>query len=112
MVDFDPRLTPARAEKRSRQVIDAQAPLRHAPAPDAQLDTEALKGEQVDVYEETEEGWSRCQLAADHYVGWLPTNALGPPGPPSTHKVAALRTLVFPGPSSKTSPIESLPLGC
>src|SRR5262249_57866666 len=29
----------------------------------------------------------------------------------ATHKVIALRTLVFPGPSSKLSPIEALPLG-
>jgi cell wall-associated NlpC family hydrolase len=34
------------------------------------------------------------------------------PGPPATHRVAALRTLVFPGPSIKSPPLESLSLGC
>ena len=34
-----------------------------------------------------------------------------PPGAPATHKVAALRTLVFPGPSIKLPPLAALPLG-
>jgi Bacterial dipeptidyl-peptidase Sh3 domain/NlpC/P60 family len=129
MPEFDPRLTPARPDLAAihlrgrvqaarfveaviREVVDAQAPLRHAPAPDAVLDSEALKGERIAVYEATEEGWSWGQLESDGYVGWLPTGALGPPGPPPTHKVTALRTLVFPGPSIKLPPVESLSLGC
>jgi NlpC/P60 family len=47
----------------------------------------------------------------DKYVGWLPTEALSPPGPPPSHKVAALRTFVFPGPSIKLPPLMALPLG-
>ena len=72
---------------------------------------EALKGEHVRSFDMNAEGWAWGQLAADGYVGWLPANALAPPGPPPTHKVAALRTLVFPGPSIKLPPIEALPLG-
>jgi cell wall-associated NlpC family hydrolase len=93
------------------EVADPTAPLRHAPSPDAPLGTEALKGERVTVFE-TEEGWARGQLAADGYVGFLPASALRPPGPAPTHKVAALRTLVFPGPSIKLPPIEALAFGC
>src|SRR5919201_519272 len=92
------------------EVIDATAPLRQAPSPDAPLDTEALKGERVIVYE-TQEGWARGKLVADGYAGFLPANALGAPGAPPTHKVTALRTLVFPGPSIKLPPLEALPLG-
>src|SRR5205823_2253297 len=33
------------------------------------------------------------------------------PGAPPTHKVTALRTLVFPGPSIKLPPLQALPLG-
>ena len=33
------------------------------------------------------------------------------PGPPATHKVTALRTLVFSGPSIKLPPVEALPFG-
>jgi len=125
---LDPRVTPARpdiaakhlagrvtaarfVDGEARMVIDPQAPLRRAPAPDAALDTEALMGERVTIYETTEEGFAWGQLDDDKYVGWLPAGALGPPGPPPTHKVAVLRTLVFPGPSIKLPPIAALPLG-
>ena len=92
------------------EVVDPTAPLRQAPSPDAPLDTEALKGERASVYE-TEEGWARGKLEADGYMGFLPASALRAPGAPPTHKVAALRTLVFPGPSIKLPPLEALPLG-
>lgn len=68
-------------------------------------------GERVTVYETTDEGWAWGQLASDGYVGWLPAGALGTPGPEPTHKVSALRTLVFPGPSIKLPPIAALSLG-
>jgi len=128
MAVFDPRVTPARAdlaakhlegkvsaarfvEGRVMEVIEPQAPLRREPRPDAPLDTEALKGERVTVYDSNAEGFSWGQLAADNYVGWLPSNALAPAGPAPTHKVAALRTFAFPGPSIKLPPLEALPLG-
>jgi cell wall-associated NlpC family hydrolase len=101
---------PGRAEL--REVIDPQAPVRRSPSPDALLDTQALKGERVTVDEATPEGWCRGTLEADGYAGWLPANALAAPGPAVTHKVAVPRTLVFPGPSIKLPPIESLSLGC
>src|SRR4051812_45891347 len=124
---LDPRLTPARPDLAAahlrgkvsaarfvdgevREVIEPQAPVRRAPSPDAPLDTEALKGERVTIYETTEEGWAWGQIE-DGYVGWLPANAVVLPGPASTHKVTALRTLVFPGPSIKLPPTETLPLG-
>jgi cell wall-associated NlpC family hydrolase len=128
MTGFDPRVTPARHDLAAehlkgkvaaaryvvgaaREVIEAQAPLRVAPSHDAALATEALCGERVTVYETTEEGWAWGQLDADRYVGWMPASALASPGPPPTHKVAALRTLLFPGPSIKLPPIAALPLG-
>jgi len=125
---FDSRVTPVRAdlaakslegkvaapryvEGRILEIVAAQAPLRGAPRPDAPLLTEALKGERVAIYDENAEGWAWGQLAVDGYVGWLPSSALAPPGAAATHKVAALRTLVFPGPSIKLPPIEALSLG-
>jgi cell wall-associated NlpC family hydrolase len=125
---FHPRLTPARpdlaaralegkveaarfVEGEPREVIDPQLPLRRSPTPDAALDTEALMGERVTVYETSEEGWAWGQLDADGYVGFLPASGLAAPGPPPTHRVSALRTLVFPAPSFKFSPMGALPLG-
>jgi len=128
MPAFDPRLTPARADLAASQlrgkveaarfvegsayeIVEPQAPLRSEPRPDAPLLTEALKGERVTVYDTNEEGWAWGQLEADGYVGFLPASAFAPPGAAATHKVAALRTLVFPGPSIKLPPVEALPLG-
>jgi cell wall-associated NlpC family hydrolase len=98
------------AEAQIYEVAEPTAPLRQAPSPEAPLDTEALKGERVSVYE-IEEGWARGKLEADGYEGFLPANALRAPGAPPTHKVAALRTLVFPGPSIKLPPLAALPFG-
>jgi len=125
---FDPRTTPARPDLAAQhlkgevtaarfvagtglEVRDAQAPVRREPSPDALLDTEALHGERVTVYDENGEGWCWGQLASDGYVGWIPANALRAPGPPPTHRVAALRTFVFPGRSIKAPPVDALSLG-
>jgi len=93
------------------EVIEPHAPLRHAPSPDAVLDTEALRGERVMVDEITDEGWAHGRLETDGYVGFLPASALARPGPAPSHKVTALRTLVFPAPSTRIPPLEALPLG-
>jgi cell wall-associated NlpC family hydrolase len=126
--NFDPRVTPARPDlaaahlrgevEASRyvdgtdfEVFDPLAPVRKSPVPDAALETEALKGERVTIYDQDGEGWGWGQLHADRYVGWLPMNALRAPGPEPTHKVAAVRTILFPGRSIKAQPVEGLPLG-
>ncbi|OKO79685.1 NlpC/P60 family protein [Bradyrhizobium sp. NAS96.2] len=124
----DPRLTPARddvaakylegkvkaarfVEGETSEVVDAIAPLRRAPAADAEQMTQALKGERVTVYDRNGEGWAWGQLADDGYVGWIPDAALAKPGTTATHKVTALRTLAFPGPSIKLPPVEALAMG-
>ena len=128
MAGFDPRVTPARPDLAAshlrgkvdsarfvdgtvQQVIVGQAPVQSAPSHGATMVTEALMGERVTVYETDEDGWVWGQLGGDGYVGWLPAAALLAPGPEPTHKVAALRTLMFPGPSIKLPPAEALPLG-
>jgi len=124
----DPRLTPARpdlaakhlegqiaaerfVEGETYEVFDAIIPLRREPSHDAPLDTQALKGERVTVYDRTVEGWAWGQLETDGYVGWMPDLALVKPRTTPTHKVTALRTFAFPGPSIKLAPMETLPLG-
>ena len=107
----DPRLTPARPDLAAKylegkvtaarfvageefEIADALAPLREAPAPNALLHTQALKGERVTIYDRNGEGWAWGQLEADGYVGYLPANALAAATTPPTHKVSALRTLI------------------
>ena len=72
---LDPRLTPARrdlaakhlagkvdatrfVEGRLYEVGEPQVPVRRAPSPEALLDTEALLGERLTVYDLDEEGWA------------------------------------------------------
>jgi cell wall-associated NlpC family hydrolase len=100
---------PRYAEGRAMQVIEASAPLRRSPQADAPLETEALFGEAVTVYDESE-GWAWTQLDRDHYVGYLPRAALGTPTEP-THRVAALRTHAYPGSNIKLPPRLPLSLG-
>ena len=124
----DPRLTPARPDLAAKylegkveaarfvageefEVFDALAPLRRAPSSDAELSTQALKGERVTIYDRNGEGWAWGQLNSDGYVGWLPDQALKKPAGQPTHKVTALRTFAFPGPSIKLPPVETLVMG-
>lgn len=124
----DPRLTPARPEVAAKylegkvaaasfvegevfEVTEAIAPVRRAPAPDAEQLTQALKGERVTIYDKDGEGFAWGQLGSDGYVGWLPESALARPSAPPTHKVAALSTFAFPGPSIKLPPAATLPMG-
>jgi hypothetical protein len=124
----DPRLTPARGDLAAKylegrlqaarfvsgeefEVVDALAPLRELPSSDAELLTQALKGERVTIYDRNGEGWAWGQLNSDGYVGWLPDSALAKPGAAPTHKVTSLRTFAFPGPSIKLPPVDTLTLG-
>ncbi len=124
----DPRITPARGDLAAKylegkvdaarfvegekfEVIDTLSPVREQPSSNAMLMTEALRGERVTVYERNGEGWAWGQLEADGYVGWLPDAALSKPAVAPTHKVSALRTFAFPGPSIKLPPTATLVLG-
>lgn len=128
MVALDPRINPFRPELAAQylkgqveaarfvegvrhQVIEPIVDVRHAPSHEARLDTQALFGERVIVYETSEEGWAWGQLESDDYVGWLSANAIAPPGRAPTHKVSAPRTLAFPGPDIKLPPLTALPMG-
>jgi len=98
-------------EGKTYEVVHGHAPLRHAPRHDAPLDSEALYGEHVTVYEIDDEGWAWGQLERDRYVGYIPAAALVRPGAAATHKVTALRTHAFPGPDIKLPPFVALPFG-
>jgi len=121
----DPRLTPARGDIAAKylegkvaaarfiegeafEIGEAIAPLRQAPAADAMLMSQALKGERVTIYDRNAEGWAWGQLEGDGYVGWLPDAALARRAAAPTHKVSAIRTFAFPGPSIKLPPSETL----
>jgi len=124
----DPRLTPARPDLAAKylqgkvkaarfvegeafEIADSLAPLRERPSAEAALLTQALKGERVTIYDRNGEGFAWGQLDSDGYVGWLPDRALAKPAAAPTHKVTAIRTFAFPGPSIKLPPVETLVTG-
>src|SRR5438046_8348902 len=124
----DPRLTPARPDLAAKYlegkvkaarfidgeefcVREAVAPVYEGPAADTLLVTQALKGERVTIYDRNGEGFGWGQLSSDGYVGWIPDAALARPVAALTHKVTALRTFAFPGPSIKLPPVETLTMG-
>ncbi|MBR0929162.1 C40 family peptidase [Bradyrhizobium diazoefficiens] len=125
---YDPRLTPARGDLAAKylegkvaadrfvtgeecEVVEPVAPVREQPSSNAMLMTEALRGERVTIYDRNGEGWAWGQLNDDGYVGWLPDAALAKPTADPTHKVSALRTFAFPGPSIKLPPADTLAMG-
>jgi cell wall-associated NlpC family hydrolase len=67
-------------------------------------------GEAVTVYDE-DEGWAWGQLRSDGYVGYLPSESLRADAPEPTHRVAALRTFIYPGPQMKLPPLGYAGLG-
>jgi len=90
-----------------RQLEVPVLPLRRQPRFDATLDTEALFGETLTLLDERE-GWAWVQLARDGYVGYMPSEGLSPAVRTPTHKVAALRTYVYPEPDFKRPPLALL----
>jgi Bacterial dipeptidyl-peptidase Sh3 domain/NlpC/P60 family len=127
MTHFDPRVTPARpdlaaahlrgkiaaaafVEGLTLHVCAGSADLRHSPAPDAPLDTQALYGEEVTLYED-HEGFGWVQLARDGYVGYMAMAALATGQIKPTHHVIVNRSFVYPGPDLKIPARDALPLG-
>jgi cell wall-associated NlpC family hydrolase len=125
---LDPRLNPYRRDIAAKhlegrvdaarfidgtlcEVVEPIADVRRDPAHEAPLDTQALKGERVTVYEMSDEGWAWGQLESDGYVGYFSANALGPAGPLPTHRVIVPRTFGFPAANIKLPPMIALPMG-
>ncbi|WP_127754530.1 NlpC/P60 family protein [Devosia sp. 1566] len=85
------------------QIAVACAPLRREPSPSAEQLDQVLFGELFEVLD-VADGWAFGRAMRDGYVGFVAASALsGAPRTP-THKVRALRTYAFSGPSIKTAP--------
>jgi cell wall-associated NlpC family hydrolase len=124
---LDRRLTPARpdlawsglagrveaarfVEGRIMHVAWPAIALRPEPSLERGIDTEALHGEEILVLDEAE-GWAWGRLATDGYVGYMPASALREGRSGATHRVATLRTFVYPGPDMKLPVASALPFG-
>ncbi|HEV2533039.1 C40 family peptidase [Phenylobacterium sp.] len=115
---LDPRITPLRDGVASRALegvepaevyVDPNPMVCAAPAagvhrePSAaseQLD-QLLFGETFQALEEEAGGWVWGQAPRDGYVGFVEAARLAPIGPAPTHRISAIRTYAFEGPSIK-----------
>jgi len=117
-VSRDPRVTPWRdgvAARALEGLIAAEvyldprparcavpaAAIRRAADPTSEQMDQLLFGEAFDVVEEETGGFVWGQARRDGYVGFVEAAALGPAGPAPTHRVSAIRTYAFAGPSIK-----------
>ena len=125
----DPRLTPARGDLaakylegkvKAKRFVDrrgirnrrcARGPARDARFRRFAADAGAEGRARHDLRPQRRRVGPGASSHSDGYVGWLPDAALAKPSAAPTHKVTALRTFAFPGPSIKLPPVETLPLG-
>lgn len=86
------------------------ADLRPRPERATGIDTQALLGEDVLVFE-SQNGWSWVKLLDDRYVGYLRSDTLAPKGPSPTHRIAVPRSFLYPEPDLKRPPVGCLSMG-
>lgn len=96
--------TPAR-------IVAPKTGLYRHPAPDAPMESEALRGDKVTILETGDEGWNWVQIGHDDYVGWMSANAMSATAAEPTHRVCVPSTFLFSGPDIKSPVLETLPLG-
>lgn len=107
---LDGKVTASRfVEGTPGQIVWPAVPLRKAGDPSLGIETEALFGESLTIYEESN-GWAWVQLIRDRYVGYIPADAISHSIAMPTHRVQALGTFLYPGPDIKAPPIMHLPL--
>ncbi|MGE0008539.1 MAG: C40 family peptidase [Parvibaculaceae bacterium] len=94
-------------EGEAREVAVPLLSLHREPRFDARLDTQALLGERVRVFD-SREGWAWLQLEADSYVGYAALDDLAVPQSGPTHRVAVPSTFMFPAPDIKSQPVVTL----
>ena len=100
---------PRFVEGTQAMIARAAVPLRKVPVASAALETEALFGETVRVFD-TADGWAWVQLDGDRYVGYLPADTLSTAVKLASHRVKATGTFAYAVPDIKSPPIMHLSL--
>ncbi len=88
-----------------RQISVSIASVHAEPRMDAGTVTEALLGEQVNVFH-VSDGWAFVQLLMDSYVGYLPGRCLTNQVMEATHRIAVPSTLLYVKPDIKANPVQ------
>ncbi|WP_339756104.1 NlpC/P60 family protein [uncultured Hoeflea sp.] len=84
------------AEGAPGEVIVPVADIRPRPDPGCSIDTQALLGEALRIFD-ISGGWAWVQLAADGYVGYVREEAIRQGSTSATHVVSVPRSFVYPG---------------
>ncbi|RWQ20566.1 NlpC/P60 family protein [Mesorhizobium sp.] len=92
------------------RISAAVADIRKAPRPDAGVNTQALFGDDVLVFEDAE-GWAWIQSERDGYVGYVADTVLGGRDHAPTHIVSVPRTFLYPGPDLRLPLSGQLSMG-
>ncbi|GAB5464305.1 C40 family peptidase [Hoeflea alexandrii] len=92
------------------EVIVPVAALHPRPDPESSIDTQALRGEALSVFD-ISGGWAWVQLAADGYVGYVREQAIGQGAGPATHVVSVPRSFLYPGPDLRFPHLDALSMG-
>ena len=92
------------------EVIVPVADIRPRPDAACSIDTQALFGEVLTVFD-ISGGWAWVQLAADGYVGYLREEAIGQGSGEITHVVSVPRSLVYPGADLRFPHLKVLSMG-
>ncbi|RUW74071.1 peptidase P60 [Mesorhizobium sp. M4B.F.Ca.ET.143.01.1.1] len=95
---------------RPARISVSVADLRKAPRPDAGVNTQALFGDDVLVFEDSA-GWAWIQAERDGYVGYVADTVLGPREQAPTHIVSVPRTFLYPGPDLRFPVSGQLSMG-
>lgn len=93
-----------------RLIVSSTASLHRLPEPGSGVDTQALFGEDVLLFDERD-GWAWAQLLGDGYVGYIPSADLGTIDGEATHRVRSLRTFVYPEADLKLPTARYLGIG-
>jgi len=86
------------------QIRNPIAPILKRPESSAPQTSQALMGETCLVFE-NKNGWAWVQMVADHYVGYISSDALNAEVLQPTHRVIESSTLLYPQADLKTGPV-------
>jgi cell wall-associated NlpC family hydrolase len=100
---------PRYAAGRAARVVVGRAPVRHGPAPHAEIDTFYHYGEPLLVFDEGG-GYTWCQSLFDGYVGYVEARdiAIGT-APAATHFVATSGSYAYDAPDLRSAARDFLP---
>jgi len=92
------------------RIVASVADMLGEPRPDAGLNTQLLRGDNVTVFDEAE-GWAWVQAERDGYVAYVSGGFLGPRSETPTHMVSAPRSFLYSGPDLRFPRLGELSLG-